>query len=150
VINGCAFLLERALDTLRLRRNGGDVGAGREIDEIRAMIEGAVAEGGIAPEVLMMIARAFAQAELESGTALQEAVVGALEAQATTAPRDVTPGDLGEQFGDLAASLGGDPFAIYTELAATGAAFPTEHRAAMATALVLSGFTPTGPFGRPG
>src|SRR3712207_7683693 len=33
LVNGCAFLLERALDALRLRRNGGDVGAGRAIEE---------------------------------------------------------------------------------------------------------------------
>jgi hypothetical protein len=138
VIEGCAFLLERALDSLRLRQNGGDIGAGHEIDEVRGMIEGAVAEGGIAPEVLMTITRAFAQAELEPGGALQEAVVDALEAQATTPPASAAPGDLGEQLHDVAAALGNDPFAIYTELAATGAAFPPDHRAAMAAALALS------------
>jgi hypothetical protein len=43
LLNGCAFLLERALDTLRLRANGGDVGAGRAIDEVRKGIEQACA-----------------------------------------------------------------------------------------------------------
>jgi hypothetical protein len=138
VIEGCAFLLERALDSLRLRRNGGDVGAGREIDEVRGAIEQAVAEGGTAPDVLMTIARAFAQAELEPGEALQDAVVDALEAQASAVPAELTPGDLGEQLNDVAAALGNDPFALYTEFAATAAAFPPEHRAAMATALALS------------
>src|SRR5215204_863732 len=38
LVNGCAFLLERALDALRLRRNGGDVGAGRAIGEVRNAI----------------------------------------------------------------------------------------------------------------
>ena len=60
VINGCAFLLERALDALRLRANGGDVGAGRAIEEVRNAIGQALAEGGAAPGVLMMVARAFA------------------------------------------------------------------------------------------
>src|SRR5215218_8425241 len=55
LINGCAFMLERALDTLRLRRNGGDVGAGRAIEEVRKGIGHALAEDGAAPEVLMMM-----------------------------------------------------------------------------------------------
>ena len=138
LVNGCAFLLERALDTLRLRRNGGDVGAGRAIEEVREGIGQALAEGGAAPEVLMMVARAFVQAELEPGEALQEAVVGAMEAQAAAMPAGQGPEDLGGHFDAIAASLDDDPFAIHAELAATGAAFPAEHRAAMAAALAMS------------
>jgi len=91
VINGCAYLLERALDALRLRRNGGDVGAGRAIEEAREGLGQALAEGGAAPGVLMMVARAFAQAELEPGEALQEAVVGAMESQASAMPAGQRP-----------------------------------------------------------
>jgi hypothetical protein len=138
LVDGCAFLLGRALDTLRLRRSGGDVGAGRAIEEVRGAIERALAKGGAAPEVLMMVARAFAQAELDPGEALQEAVVGAVEAQAAAMPAGRETGDIGGQFDDIAAALGDDPFAIHAELAATGAAFPAEHRAAMATALAMS------------
>jgi len=139
LINGGAFLLERALDTLRLRRNGGDVGAGRAIDEVREGIAQALAEGGAAPGVLMMVARAFAQAELDPGEVLQEAMVGAMEAQASAMPVGHGPDDSGDQFDAIAASLGNDPFAIHAELAATGSAFPAEHRAAMAAALAMSG-----------
>src|SRR3712207_6441052 len=97
LVNGCAFLLERALDALRLRRNGGDVGAGRAIEEVREGIGQALAEGGAAPEMLMMVARAFAQAELEPGEALQEAVVSAMEAQAAAMPAGQGPEDFGDQ-----------------------------------------------------
>src|SRR3954470_11178336 len=79
LINGCAFMLERALDTLRLRANGGDVGAGRAIEEVRQEIEQALVKDGATIEVLIMIARAFAQAELDPGEALQEAVVSAMD-----------------------------------------------------------------------
>src|SRR3712207_4966844 len=79
LIDGCAFMLERALDTLRLRKNGGDVGAGRAIEEVRSGIEQALAEHGAAPEVLMTMARAFAQAELEPGEALQVAGGNAID-----------------------------------------------------------------------
>src|SRR5215207_4462726 len=138
VINGCAFLLERALDALRLRANGGDVGAGRAIDEVRKGVGQALAEHGAAPGVLMMVARAFAQSELEPGEALQEAVVSAMEAKAAAMPAGQGPEDIGGHFDAIAASLDNDPFAIHAELAATGAAFPPEHRAAMAAALAMS------------
>src|SRR3712207_2621400 len=138
LIDGCAFLLERALDTLRLRRNGGDVGAGRAIEEVRRGIEQALAERGAAPEVLLMTARAFAQAELDPGGALQEAVGSAMEVRAAAMPAGQEAEDIGDQFDDIAASLDNDPFAIHAEFAATGAAFPAEHRAAMATALAMS------------
>jgi hypothetical protein len=138
LIDGCAFLLERALDTLRLRKSGGDVGAGRAIEEVRRGIEQALAERGAAPEVLLMMARAFAQAELDPGEALQEAVVSAMEVRSAAMPAGQEAEDIGDQFDDIAASLDNDPFAIYAEFAATGAAFPAEHRAAMATALAMS------------
>jgi hypothetical protein len=138
LINGCAFMLERALDTLRIQKNGGNVGAGRAIEEVRGVIEQALAKDGAAPEVLMMIARAFAQAELDPGEPLQEAVVRALEVRSVAMPAVQEIEDIGDQFQDVAASLGHDPFAIYAELAATGAAFPAEHRAAMAAALAMS------------
>lgn len=138
LINGWAFMLERALDTLRIQKNGGNVGAGRAIEEVRRVIEQALAKDGTAPEVLMMIARAFAQAELDPGEPLQEAVVSALEARSAVRPAEPETEDIGDHFADIAASLDHDPFAIYAELAATGAAFPAEHRAAMATAFALS------------
>ena len=138
LIHGCAFMLERALDALRLRANGGDVGAGRAIEEVRKGIEQTLVKDGAAPEVLIMIARAFALAELDPGEALQEAVEAAMEAQSAAMPPGQEPADIGDQFDDLAASFGDDPFAIYANLAATAAAFPAEHRAAMASALAMS------------
>ena len=138
VIQGCAFMLERALDTLRLRANGGDVGARRAIEEVRKGIERTLVEDGAALEVLIMVARAFAQAELDPGEALQQAVGIAMEAQSAALPPGQEPADIADQLDDLAASFGDDPFAIHANLAATGAAFPAQHRAAMAGALAMS------------
>lgn len=134
VVHGCAFLLERALDTLRLRANGGDTGAGRAITELRTGLAAELAKPGAAPEVLLLLARAFAQAGLDPGEALQQAVLRAMEARSAAA---MPPG--GGRLEEIAAALGDDPFAIHAELAATGAAFPPEHRAAMAAALAASG-----------
>ena len=138
LLSGGAFLLERALDTLRLRANGGDVGAGRAIDEVRKGIEQALVKDGATPEVLVMIARAFAQAELDPGRALQEAVVSAMEAQSAAMPLGPEPEGIGDPFDAIAESLGNDPFTLYAEFATTGAAFPAEHRAAMASAFAMS------------
>ena len=138
LIQGCAFMLERALDALRLRANGGDVGAGRAIEEVRKGIEQTLAKDGAAPEVLIVIARAFALAELDPGGALQEAMRAAMEAQSSAMPPGQGPAGIGDQFDDLAASFGDDPFTIYANLAATAAAFPAEHRATMVGALAMS------------
>jgi hypothetical protein len=47
---------------------------------------------------------------------------------------------LAEQLAPLAEALDQDPFAVHAELAASGAAFPSEHRAAMAGELATSTF----------
>jgi len=137
LIHGCAFLLERALDVLRLRANGGNTDAGRAIAAVRADIAAALAKQGAAPGTLMLLARAFAQAELDPGEALQQAVLNAVEARSGAMPPEPEQTNPGNELEAIAAALG-DPFAIYAELAATGAAFPPEHRAAMAAALAMS------------
>src|ERR1700738_3963961 len=80
----------------------------------------------------MLVARAFACAELDPGRPLQEAMMSAMEAQAPSMPGALSLEDISDHFAELAATLDNDPFAIYAELATTAAAFPAEHHAAMA------------------
>jgi len=138
MIDAYAFMLEAALETLRVQANGGNVGAGHAIAEVRRGLDYALAKDGIAPEVLMLVARAFARAELDPGRALQEAMMSAMEAQSASMPAALRPQDIADHFAELAAALDNDPFAIYAELATTAAAFPAEHHAAMAGALAIS------------
>src|ERR1700730_9479630 len=86
-------------------------------------------KGSIAPDVLMLVARAFARAELDLGRPLQEAMMSAMEAQAPSMPAALSPEDFSDHFAELAATLDNDPFAIYAELATMAAAFPAEHHA---------------------
>ena len=79
MIEAYTFILEGALATLRLRASGGDVGADDAIAEVRSRLDDALQKGGVAPEVLMLVARAFARAELDPGQSLQEAVMSAME-----------------------------------------------------------------------
>jgi hypothetical protein len=138
MIAAYAFMLEGALGTLRLQASGGDVGADHAIAEVRNRLDDALQKGGVAPEVLMLVARAFARAELDPGRMLQEAMMSAMEAQSPSMPAALTPDDISDHFAELAAALDNDPFEIYAELATTAAAFPAEHHAAMADALAMS------------
>jgi hypothetical protein len=138
LIAGYTFMLEGALGTLRLQSSGGDIAGDRAIAEVRHRLDDAVQKGGIAPEVLMLIARAFARAELDPGRALQQAMMTAIKAQSPSMPTAPTPAEISDHFGELAAALDNDPFEIYAELATTAAAFPPDHHATMAGALAIS------------
>src|SRR6202045_717172 len=98
-------------------------------------VDHALGQGDFAPEVLMLLARAFARAELDPGRPLQEAMVSAMEARSDLSPAASSAEEISDQFAELAAALDNDPFAIYAELASTAAAFPAEHQASMAGAL---------------
>jgi hypothetical protein len=138
MIAGYTFMLEGALGTLRLQSSGADIGADRAIAEVRHRLDDALQKGGIAPEVLMLMARAFARAELDPGRTLQQAMMTAMEAQSPSMPAALTPAELSDHFAELAAALDNDPFEIYAELTTTTAAFPAEHHATMAGALANS------------
>jgi hypothetical protein len=138
LIAGYTFLLEGALGTLRLQSSGGDIEGDRAIAEVRHRLDDALQRGGVAPGVLMLLARAFARAELDPGRTLQLAMMTAVEAQSPSMPAVLTPSEISDHFGELAAALDNDPFEIYAELATTAAAFPAEHHATMAGALAIS------------
>src|SRR5215472_11400850 len=138
MIAAYAFLLEGALETLRLQASGGDVGAEHAIAEVRDRLGDALQKGGVTPDVLMLLARAFGRAELDPGRILQHAMMTAMEAQSAPVAAALTAAEISDHFAELAAALNNEPFEIYAELATTAAAFPPEHHAAMAGALALS------------
>jgi hypothetical protein len=138
MIEAYAFMLEGALGELRLQANGGDVKAARQIAEVRNRLDHALGQGGSAPELLMLLARAFAGAELDPGRSLQEAMVSAIDTQSRSSQPMLGVEEISNHFAGLAAALDNDPFAIYAELASTAAAFPAEYHAAMAGALAIS------------
>jgi hypothetical protein len=52
MIQAYAFILEGALETLRLQANGGDVSAEHEIAEVHNRVDHALGQGDFAPEML--------------------------------------------------------------------------------------------------
>ena len=105
MIEAYAFMLEAALGTLRVQANGGNVEADQAIAEVRRGLDYTLAKDGIALEVLMLVARAFARAELDPGRALQEAMMSAMEAQSASMPASLRPQDIADHFAELAAAL---------------------------------------------
>ncbi|MGK7864886.1 hypothetical protein [Falsiroseomonas sp. E2-1-a4] len=67
IVEACCFLLEGALNDLRIAGNGGDTAARARLVETCNAVETAATVNRLAPSVLMLIARAFAQAGLEPG-----------------------------------------------------------------------------------
>jgi len=138
IVEACYFLLEGALNDLRIAGNGGDTMAREWLGDACQAVETAVASNRLPPEVLMAITRAFAQAGLEPGPALKDATLAAMEDDISANPARSRGSDRDDHLASLAEALGHDPFAIHAELAASGSAFPPEHRAAMAAELAAS------------
>jgi hypothetical protein len=109
MIHAYAFMLEGALGTLRVQASGGDVAAAQAIAEVHKDVADALQKGTVAPDVLMLVARAFARAELDPGRPLQEAMMSAMEAQSPSLPAALSPEDISDHFAELAATLDNDP-----------------------------------------
>ncbi|MFO0185051.1 MAG: hypothetical protein ACK55J_00225 [Alphaproteobacteria bacterium] len=138
IIDACCFLLQAGLSELSIAGNGGNTEARARLAEVTQAVESAVSAPNLAPQVFVIIARAFAQAGLQPPQALQDAMIAGLEAGIMEESVFADEKSLLEHLVPLAEGLGHDPFAIHAELSATGAAFPADHRAAMAAELATS------------
>ncbi len=135
MIQACCVLLQAALTHLRIAANGGSAAARANLAQLRDAAERAVTARDIPAFTIMLIARAFMEAGLEVAPALKAAMMDNLEGELPLVPPDADDAQILEQLAPLAEALGQDPFAIFAELSATGAAFSAEHRAAMAATL---------------
>jgi len=138
IIDACCYLLQAGLSELRIAGNGGNTEARARLAEVTQAVESAVLALSLAPQVSVIIAQAFAQAGLQPPQALQDAMIAGLEAGLMEETGFANDKPLLEHLVPLAEGLGHDPFAIHAELSATGAAFPADHRAAMAAELATS------------
>ena len=135
MIQACRVLLEAALTHLRIAANGGSAAARAKLAQLSDAAERAVTARDIPAFTIMLIARAFAEAGLDVAPALKAAMMDNLEGELPPASPEADDAQVLEQLAPLAQALGQDPFAIFAELSATGAAFSADHRAAMAATL---------------
>lgn len=138
VIEVYCGLLEAALTQLRIASHGGSAQARSDLAAAREVVEAAVTSRKLAPFTVMLIARAFTEAGLEAGPALQQAMSLALEDHLPQVPTPTPDAKMAAHLAPLAEALRHDPFAIHAEFIATGAAFSTGHKAAMAATLAGS------------
>jgi len=129
VSQGLAYLFARGLEAIRY-------GIESDRSESRAMLErvrAAVLEVGRSDHVdadsLLAILAGFGQAELDPGPELRELLSGLLDDAGASAPPagtgDMTAAmdQLSTQIGEVAEALGGDPFALFSQLEELAGAF---------------------------
>lgn len=140
-VEAYAVMLQGALTALRLDANGGTAAAREGLAEARTALLALAGEEALDPTVVMLLARSFAEAAVDPGPEVQAAMARALEA-APLPPvqygKRSRRGQGGDPLAALAASLDNDPFAVFAEVAAGGAALPPAHRLAMAEAMLAS------------
>ncbi|MHB8530164.1 MAG: hypothetical protein ACYC8V_11725 [Caulobacteraceae bacterium] len=128
------FLLGEGLEVVRYgveRRSAQEVATAAAV---RSHIAALARKGGLAPAPVLLVLRRFAAAKLDLGEDLT-----ALMAEVAAAPApDAGAEDLDHLFRGLAATFGGDAFAIHAELAEQAAAFPDGQRAGMAAAVLAA------------
>ena len=116
LISGYAFILQSALDSLRLNMNGGAPQAREEIEEVRQEVANGLSRGGLPPAVLMLVAKAFVEAQLDPGRALQEAMMDAMETEGNVDGSAMDPQAMSDELAKVAKALDDDPFAIHAEI----------------------------------
>jgi hypothetical protein len=127
---GYLKLFSAVLETLRIDGNEGIAHARQQLRDLETLTAREVAAANLDPGLVMLIARAFVDAQIEPPPGLQDAMVEALQAAENLSPANAVD-DLTDDMAAVAAELGHDPFAIYEELAASAAAFPDQHRISM-------------------
>jgi hypothetical protein len=132
---GYYALLSATLECLRLDMNGGRREATESLEFTSDYLAGAVERGGVEPDVLVEIGRAFAFARIPPPEALRR-TLGALTDQRVHG--DARRAGSLDDMPDIFAGLGDDCFAIHDEMLASSAAYPQKHRFAIAAGLAMS------------
>ncbi len=132
---GYYALLTATLTCLRLDINSGRRDAAESLEFTTDYVAGAVERGGVEPDVLIEIGRAFAIARILPPDSLRR-TLGALTDERVQhgGPRYRSIEDIPDIFADLKA----DSFAIHDEMLASSAAYPQKHRFAIAAGLAMS------------
>jgi hypothetical protein len=139
LISACVFLFGQALEYLRYGVEAGHGEARSLVDAVSAKLLTAGRAGEMEPALLLLLLSEFATAKLEPGEELRTLMIELLEQNADQALAAADTGQMAEFAADLAKSVKGDVFALHAHLTETGAAFPEDHRGAMAALLLQSG-----------
>jgi hypothetical protein len=139
IIEACTRILVSVLDELRIAAGNGDTGASAILEGVREALDAEVEAGGVDPGMLLIVARAFAQAGLDPGAVLQDAMAAKMEdPQPAHLALERAEEEIGGYLKELAAELDHNPFAIFDDAMEMAAAFPAHLRPMQAVALARS------------
>src|SRR5690349_17356028 len=139
LVSACLFMFGQGLEQLRFRMEAGHGDARSLIDTARAKLLAAAQGGKLDPQTLILILSEFETAKLDPGEDLRALMTGQLFGEEEALPEDGGFEKLQEFITAAAKGSKGDPFALHGQMAELGAAFPEDHRYAMATLLLRSG-----------
>src|SRR3954471_16197003 len=108
-------------------------------DAVRLTLLQAGASGLVQPVLLVMILMEFANAKLDPGAELQHLMANLFEQIGSERGAGASEGDFDSYLEDLAAEVGGDPFALHAQMLEMAAALPADHRTTMGISLLQTG-----------
>ncbi|MCW5700178.1 MAG: hypothetical protein KIT00_10095 [Rhodospirillales bacterium] len=139
LISAFAIMLGHGLDEVRLQVEAGIKANNRVVDRIRRNLLKAGSDEKLDPAVLMIILGQFSIAKLEVGEELRELLSQRMDDAADFAEND---GDvdmiMDAPFAELVKAVNGDLFELQSHVVENTDAFPAEHRAGMAVAMLQS------------
>jgi hypothetical protein len=116
LVSAFSFMLSRALESARWRKENQSLGANDLIDRVRNSVLKAAQQEGGSSEALFMVAHCFAAAKVDIGDEARHL----LELAASCKPEPMMPGTAVAEFetmaGKLAKELDHDPFLIHAQI----------------------------------
>lgn len=138
LVTAYVFMIGQALEFARYAVEGGRANAAKLVDSVREQLVAMAKAGQVEPALLLMILREFASAKLDPGPELRGVMDQAVEGIATSAPGPDGPEAFDSHLEELALTVGGDAFDLFTQLQEMGSAFPEDYRAGMTAWLLNS------------
>ena len=139
LITALVFMIGQALLEGRMALEANlDGPAATLVTDFRHSLVTAAENGGMPPELLMIIGQQFAAAKLDFGDELRTLMVTLSEHAAADHSSELGPSDIAAHYGSLAQALDHDPFLIHAQLSEQLAVLPDEQKSLIVHSLVTS------------
>ncbi len=138
LVTAYVFMIGQALEFARYAVEGGRAEAAKLVDGVREQLVAMAKAGQVEPALLLMILREFASAKLDPGPELRGVMDQAMEGLATSAPGPDGPEAFDSHLEELALTVGGDAFDLFTQVQEMANGFPEDYRAGLTAWLLNS------------
>jgi hypothetical protein len=139
LIMAYTYMFGQTLEYTRYGIEAGHGEAGALAERIRARLLVLAGGGDVEPELLLLAVSEFGNARLEPGDELRAVMTELVDRHAEDHFAETSMESMQDFVANLASVARGDAFGLHRHLTETGAAFPDDHRLAMAVLLLRSG-----------